>query len=283
MSTGNRAYPTSRGSAIIRKRRRRRQRIRRLKKFLAVVVGIFLIYKGVSIFGADIIEEVMGKIKGEDLRVERFIEKQENSNSQEYPQELIEMLKRNPETYDFVTSYPKRSNYMGKEIDLSGEVEKNEVPVFLQWDRRWGYDSYGSEMIAVAGCGPTCMSMAYTYLTGETDMNPRAMAEFADANGYNTDAGTSWSFFTDGATQLGLEGKELGLDEAKMKQELDNGKVIICSMRPGDFTTTGHFIVIRGYDAKGFLVNDPNSKENSGKHWSYNRLQPQIKCLWSIE
>ena len=116
MSTGNRAYPTSRGSAIIRKRRRRRQRIRRLKKFLAVVVGIFLIYKGVSIFGADIIEEVMGKIKGEDLRVERFIEKQENSNSQEYPQELIEMLERNPETYDFVTSYPKRSNYMGKEI-----------------------------------------------------------------------------------------------------------------------------------------------------------------------
>lgn len=80
MSTGNRAYPTPRGSAIIRKRRRRRQRIRRLKKFLAVLVGIFLIYKGVSIFGADIIEKVMGKIKGEDLRVERFIEKQENGN-----------------------------------------------------------------------------------------------------------------------------------------------------------------------------------------------------------
>ena len=248
-----------------------------------MLVGIFLIYKGVSIFGADIIEKVMGKIKGEDLRVERFIEKQENSNSQEYPQELLELLEKNPETYDFVTSYPDRSKYQGKVIDVSDEVKEGQVPLFLQWDRRWGYDGYGSEMIALAGCGPTCMSMAYTYLTGETDMNPRAMAEFADANGYNTDAGTSWSFFTDGAAQLGLEGKEIGLDEAKMKQVLDNGKVIICSMRPGDFTTTGHFIVIRGYDAKGFLVNDPNSKENSGKHWSYDRLQPQIKCLWSIE
>ncbi|NLK78003.1 MAG: C39 family peptidase [Clostridiales bacterium] len=283
MSTGNRAYPTPRGSAIIRKRRRRRQRIRRLKKFLAVLVGIFLIYKGVSIFGADIIEKVMGKIKGEDLRVERFIEKQENSNSQEYPQELLELLEKNPETYDFVTSYPDRSKYQGKVIDVSDEVKEGQVPLFLQWDRRWGYDGYGSEMIALAGCGPTCMSMAYTYLTGETDMNPREMAEFAEENNYNTEAGTSWNFFTDGAEQLGLKGAEIGLDEAKMKEVLDEGKVIICSMRPGDFTTTGHFILIRGYDAKGFLANDPNSEENSGKHWSYDRLQPQIKCLWSIE
>ena len=39
-----------------------------------------------------------------------------------------------------------------------------------------------------------------------------------------------------------------------MKQALDDGKVIVCSMGPGDFTTEGHFILIRGYDGNGFYV-----------------------------
>ena len=67
-----------------------------------------------------------------------------------------------------------------------------------------------------------------------------------------------------------------------MKQALDQGSVIICSMRPGDFTTTGHFILLRGYDENGFLVNDPNSRKNSEKQWNYDALSGQIKCLWEI-
>ena len=72
------------------------------------------------------------------------------------------------------------------------------------------------------------------------------------------------------------------LSESAMKQALDQGSVIISSMRPGDFTTTGHFILIRGYDEKGFLVNDPNSRKNSEKQWDYETLSGQIKGLWEI-
>ena len=67
-----------------------------------------------------------------------------------------------------------------------------------------------------------------------------------------------------------------------MKQVLDQGGVLISSMRPGDFTTTGHFILIRGYDQNGFFVNDPNSRRNSEKQWDYETLSGQIKGLWEI-
>lgn len=209
-------------------------------------------------------------------------QEEEIEELQSYPEELQEMLEKYPQTNDFVAGYSQRSKYQGRTIDLSEEFVKGEVPLLLQWDKRWGYDKYGSKMIGSAGCGPACMSMAYIYLTEDTQMNPRKMAEFAHKNGYNTKAGTSWDFFTDGASLLGLRGREMGLDEVKMKEVLDKGKVIICSMRPGDFTTTGHFIVIRGYDRKGFFVNDPNSKENSEKQWDFDTLSYQIKCLWSI-
>jgi hypothetical protein len=52
-------------------------------------------------------------------------------------------------------------------------------------------------------------------------------------------------------------------------------------MKPGDFTYTGHFIVLTGIDSNGdIIVNDPNSKKNSKKHWSLETLVPQIKGIW---
>lgn len=274
MSQRDYAYHGNRQSAALRKRRRRRRRIRQLKRIFLCIIMVAVVCGGIAFFGT---REAKGKGQAEE-----FLQSQRNNQESEYPRELQELLERNTETYDFVVSYPDRAEYRGKAIDLIGEVKEGEVPLFLQWDRRWGYDSYGTEMIGLAGCGPTCMSMAYVYLTGDMDMNPRKMAEFANDNGYYTTAGTSWNFFTEGAGRLGLEAEEIGLDEAVMKSELDAGKVIICSMRPGDFTTTGHIILIRGYNAKGFWVNDPNSRENSEKPWKYDRLSEQIKCLWSV-
>ena len=67
-----------------------------------------------------------------------------------------------------------------------------------------------------------------------------------------------------------------------MKDWLDAGGLIVCSMWPGDFTSTGHFILIRGYDDKGFFVNDPNRRSNSEKQWDYDTLSSQMKCLWRI-
>lgn len=200
----------------------------------------------------------------------------------EYSEELVELLEKNGETLDFVSGYPSREEYKNAPIDLSGDFVSGEVPLLMQWDRRWGYDGYGDSMIGLAGCGPVCLDMAYLYFTGDTDMTPREMAQFAYDEGYYTEVGTSWSFWTEGAKLLGLDGEELCLDENMMKRALDSGGLIVCSMRPGDFTTTGHFILLKGYDEEGFRVNDPNRRSTSGKAWDYETLRPQIKNLWVL-
>lgn len=204
------------------------------------------------------------------------------SNARAIQKELEDMLEKNPEAADFVVGYQERDSYLGQPIDLTEDFETGNVPLLMQWDKRWGYEAYGDSIIGLSGCGPTCLCMAYLYFTEDATENPRTLAEFADENGFYTVGGTSWSLWTEGVKLLGLSGQELPLDENHMKRALDNDGLIVCSMRPGDFTTTGHYILLRGYEEGGFLVNDPNRRSHSQRQWSYEELKGQIKNLWVL-
>lgn len=204
------------------------------------------------------------------------------NNSNAIEKALQELLENNEETRAFVENYPNRADYMNLEIDLAEEILDGEVPLFMQWDMRWGYEAYGDNIIALAGCGPTCLSMAYVYLTGDLEGNPREMARYAEEEGFHTKEGTDWSLWTVGVKDLGLVGEELSLEEGKIVSALDNGGLVVCSMRPGDFTRTGHYILIKGYDKNGFYINDPNSVANSERQWNYEDIKGQIKNLWGI-
>lgn len=196
--------------------------------------------------------------------------------------EMLKLGERNDEAADFVENYANRQEYLGIDIDLSEDIEEGAVPLLMQWDKRWGYESFGGSNIGLAGCGPTCLSMAYLYFTGDLEGNPREIAMYCEENGFYTSEGTSWDFWTYGAEKFGLEGEELPLDENRMKSALDNGALIVCSMRPGDFTDGGHYILLRGYDTDGFYVNDPNRRSNSEKQWTYDTIKGQIKNLWAL-
>ncbi len=203
-------------------------------------------------------------------------------NISEYPQEIVNMFLTNRETIDYLTDYPQEH---GKNHDtrIVREDYRGSIPLFLQWDERWGYNSYGSGLIGWTGCGPTCLSMAVVGLTGETKWNPAEVADFSEQCGYYTEnSGTSWELMSDGAQRLGLQSSELPLDENRIRSVLDSGGVVICSVGPGDFTTEGHYILIRGYGNSGFIVNDPNSRERSELEWPYERLAGQIKNLWAL-
>lgn len=275
------------GKGSLRKRRAIRRRRRRIfiGMFLVLAAGVFFFGKAVISFSLQA-EEIREKVPVQAQEMASSMKQTSylaaNDQKEDYPQELLEMFEKNEEAHDFVNNYSNREQYRNMEIDISDDYSEGEVPLLMQWDLRWGYNDYGDSMIGVAGCGPTCMAMAYLYQTGDTQTNPRTMAEYASENGYCTKSGTSWDFFTDGAAGLGLFGRELPLDEVIMKRALDEERVIICSMRPGDFTTTGHFILLRGYDESGFFVNDPNSRKNSEKQWDFDTLKGQIKCLWEI-
>lgn len=199
-----------------------------------------------------------------------------------YPQSLVELMERNPETEQFVMDYFDKKD-LNQEIDISGDVKSGEFPLFLQWDERWGYKSYGGDFLAVTGCGPTCLSMVYCGLSGDTRWNPYEVARMAEENGYYVEgSGSSWDLMSSGAEKLGLKSEAVVFDESHIREKLQGGHPVICSVGPGDFTSAGHFIVLCGIKDNGeIIVHDPNSRKNSEKSWDLERLMSQIKNLWS--
>lgn len=198
----------------------------------------------------------------------------------EYPKSLITLLEGNPETKEFVLNYPFRET---QDIQMEEFQNSDGVPLFLQWDSRWGYEKYGSDFLAVTGCGPTCLAMAGWYLTGDENMTPHQIAHFAEKNGYYEPGyGSSWTLISEGAGQLGLTATELPLVKKKMVDALESGCPVILAMGAGDFTTTGHYIVLTGWEDGAFRVNDPNSIVNSEKLWTYDEIEHQIRNIWKI-
>ncbi len=200
----------------------------------------------------------------------------------DYPKSLIELLERNPETEKFVLEYPTAHTKTAA-IDLS-EYDKSEtVPLFLQWDQRWGYQRYGNDVAGITGCGPLCLSMVAYHLTRDNAYSPDKMLTFALEGGYYVSgSGSSWTLISEGAVELGFSVQELPLDEGRIRTCLEDGIPVICAMGPGDFTSTGHFIVLTGWEDGGIRVNDPNSTVNSKKLWSYDKISGQIRNLWGI-
>lgn len=208
------------------------------------------------------------------------------------PENMLEALAANPEMADFVLGYIEQKKNGAEDwtdngttyASLTEEEKSMEYPLFLQWDPRWGYAAYGDDSyVGLAGCGPTALSMALYYLTGEESLTPDRLAVYAMDNGYYMyGTGTLWAFMEEAPEEYGVTVNKPGISGDIMRQELDDGNIIICAMRPGDFTAAGHFIVIYGYDEEGFLVNDPNCVARSKQSWSFDRIKKQIKQLWSL-
>ena len=200
-----------------------------------------------------------------------------------YSERMQKMVTDFPQTIDFVYDLPELDG-TGSDPDLSYLKNTKEIPLLLQFDDRWGYLPYGSGHIGYTGCGPVCLSMVAIYLTGDTTYTPVWMCDFATEEGYCSPGnGTTWTLFSEGAEKLGLEVKELPLVKGIMTSELDKGNPVVIVVGSGDFTNTGHFLVLTGYDETGFTINDPFSAENSSRTWSYSQLKSQILNIWSLK
>lgn len=208
-------------------------------------------------------------------------------NCEEYPVKLLASLCNNPELHEYVKGYLayEAGDMSAAGVpELTAEEKAQKYPLFLQWDKRWGYEEYGDFNIALSGCGPTTLAMAAVAITGDDTVTPDKVAEYSMSNGYYVEGtGTAWSLMTDGCENFGIKAEEIALDEYVMKNQLDKGKVIICSMREGDFTSVGHFVMIYDYDSKGFYVNDANCIYRSSIQWTYEELKSQIRILWAYE
>ena len=100
----------------------------------------------------------------------------------DYPEKILELYERNPEAREFCMNYPLE---YGKEheIDISGYADYEGVPLFIQWDKQWGYKDYIGSVGGLSACGPTSLSMIMYYFTRDPEMTPAYMMEFAEKNG----------------------------------------------------------------------------------------------------
>ncbi len=241
-----------------------------------------------SVYKDDVINDIIENLKLDDSlsTLEKLnILKEYNKkidviikNYDKYPETLLEMLTRDLDLLDFVIDYPDSvgSTYS----DDVGKID-DDIPLLLQWDKRWGYALYGDSSVAIDGCGPTSLAMVVVGLTKDKTMTPAKIANFSQINGYYyPNVGTSWNLMTEGANKLGVNSRVITLSKNNIFTALENGHPLICSMRKGDFTTSGHFIVLVGLEDGKIKVNDPNSIKRSNKLWTYEELEPQIKNVW---
>ena len=166
--------------------------------------------------------------------------------------------------------------------NVSRAMADREIPLYLQWDMRWGYRKYGSSLIGTAGCGPACLSMVVSGLKKDPSVNPYTVSTYAESREYYIEGqGSSWKLMTEGAEHFGLQAEQGEVTEDFILENLTGKSPMICSVLPGDFTSDGHFVVLTGIDEDGkILLNDPNNPEKSIRHWDLSVLLPQIKGIW---
>lgn len=169
------------------------------------------------------------------------------------------------------------------DVNVNRELKKEGIPAFYQFDRRWGDQIYGDKEMSITACGPTCLSMVYCGLTRDANLHPLAMARLAQEKGYYVNgSGSSWNMMSELAESLGLDVHDIAFTRESILQELEQGHPIICIMGPGDFTDSGHFIVLVQSLGDGMVeIRDPNSKENTRKDWEIDLIMSQTRNLWS--
>lgn len=143
-----------------------------------------------------------------------------------------------------------------------------QVVYYNQLDKRYAHKPYGTDDIGTYGCGPTCMAMVVSSLTNET-VDPAEMARWAYENGYWCSRSGSYHSLIPGAAKAwGLPVQGCGKTEGqRIVDALSQGKLVVAIMLKGHFTSSGHFIVLRGVENGKILVADPANYTRSQQEW----------------
>ena len=143
-----------------------------------------------------------------------------------------------------------------------------QVVYYNQLDKRYASKPYGTDDIGTYGCGPTCMAMVVSSLTNET-VDPVEMACWAYENGYWCSRSGSYHSLIPGAAKAwGLPVQGCRKTEGqRIVDALSQGKLVVAIMLKGHFTSSGHFIVLRGVENGKILVADPANYTRSQQTW----------------
>ncbi len=178
---------------------------------------------------------------------------------------------------------------------MTSATDTSDTPILVYYNQKdavWEDDLYGKDSISGYGCGPTVCAMMISSLTAYT-VTPADMAEWSVQNGCYIQGGGSYH------TLIPLACKSYGLsvtgytknDRDKIIAALQQGAYVCVIMGPGDFTETGHFILLTGITADGRItVADPASRQNSQKLWDPDLIFEQARSyaasggpFWAVQ
>lgn len=154
------------------------------------------------------------------------------------------------------------------------------VTYYNQTDLRWGQEGYGlTSTISRAGCGPTSMAIVVSTLL-EEEHDPLELSDWAYENGYCCEGyGSYHSLIPAVGDEYGLETTLLGIDTDAVIAFLESGGLVVAIMGEGHFTSSGHFIVLRGVTEDGdILVADPANYQRTLMEWDADVIWGEAKA-----
>ena len=174
----------------------------------------------------------------------------------------------------------------------------NTQPVsYLQTDPRWGsldYSAPGEKTtIAASGCGPTAMAMVLA-TWADPSVTPKTECAWALAHGYKAPhQGTYYGYFEEAGRRYGLKtyrlnysnlyGNDKSAYHAQAKDALDRGDLVIACMGKGNWTRSGHYVLVWKVDGNVIFINDPASTKPVRTRGAYSLFKQQVKYYWIIE
>ncbi len=180
-----------------------------------------------------------------------------------------------------MTDFGLRQQNTATETPAAGSLDgliyrdgETDVVYYAQNDSRWADAPYGTDNIGDYGCGPTSMAIVISSLTG-SNVDPVEMANWSYENGYYIRGGGSiHALIPNAAKAFGLDVSGCSINEPqRIIDALSDGKLVVAIMGPGTFTTSGHFMVLRGVTEDGkILVADPISTRKTNKSWDLSLI-----------
>ena len=168
---------------------------------------------------------------------------------------------------------------------------------YKQNDKRWGDIPYAVDgersTIKSAGCGPTSLANVLAAIVSSY-IDPVTLAAWARYHNYKVkNSGTSYNFFVPCAAAYGVKvrrinnvniyGKPTSQYHAQILAELQAGNWVIACMGKGNWTSSGHYITVYGFQNGSVYINDPASTKANRACNTWELFKSQVKYYWVVE
>lgn len=173
----------------------------------------------------------------------------------------------------------------------------NQPVSYLQTDARWANNDYSAPgektTIGKSGCGPTAMAMVLA-TWADPAVTPATECAWALKNGYKAKGqGTYYAYFVPAGKRYGLTVKQLNgatlygnassSYHATAKKAIDDGDLVIACMGPGNWTSSGHFVLVWNIVGNTIYINDPASTKAARTAGDYSLFKKQVKYYFTIK